>query len=787
MSGIVPNWLERLLGVDPVGSGEGTLWSLEHSWGWAPWITLLLVALAVAWVVYFYVREGAVAGPVYKGLLISIRLALLLLVCLMIAELMLALRRTGLPTVVVMVDDSASMGIPDRYDEKLASLAAGRVKQIKLDQPTRLNLAKSILVGNDTELLARIERKYKLKLYFFSGTAQAQSGDLAELRTAIMELQPTGDSTRLGAALRSVLADQRGTPPAAIVVLTDGINTDGESLTDAARYAWRKGVPLYTVGLGNDQPVQDLELTDLLVDDVVFVNDIIDFRFKLSGSGLVGRSVEITLREKNNSSVLAKIKAIVPAGGRSETIHLPYRPTVEGDFEYVIEVERLPEETKVDNNQLERLVSVRKDEIRVLLVQAYPNYEFRYLKNMLERDTTIKLRTVLQEADLEHAEQDDTALRLFPVRREELFEYDVILFGDVNPALLSPAIMSNINDFVEKKGGGIAFMAGPQYTPLAYRNTPLAALFPIDLATARIPAEGQALSEGFVAQPTDLGLTTPAMQLGDSAADTARIWHSLPPLYWLLETSKKPAAQVLAEHPTRFDASGNKLPVLLSQYVGAGKVLLHATDDTWRWRFRVGDAYFARYWVQAIRSLSRSKLLGKDRSALLTADPRGNSVRLRARFLDERLAPAEDDGVTIVIERAGLNNQQVILERNASSRGVFETTVGDLLQGQYHAWIAKPTLEGKSPAVDFRIVPPPGEFEQVQMDALELARAARETRGKFYRLPDIARLSKDLPPGHQVPIENLPPKVLWNQWWVMATFLGLIVTEWVLRKRKGML
>jgi hypothetical protein len=38
-----------------------------------------------------------------------------------------------------------------------------------------------------------------------------------------------------------------------------------------------------------------------------------------------------------------------------------------------------------------------------------------------------------------------------------------------------------------------------------------------------------------------------------------------------------------------------------------------------------------------------------------------------------------------------------------------------------------------------------------------------------------------------VPIESLPPKVLWNQWWLLSAFLGLLVTEWVLRKRKGML
>src|SRR6202044_1170983 len=98
----------------------------------------------------------------------------------------------------------------------------------------------------------------------------------------------------------------------------------------------------------------------------------------------------------------------------------------------------------------------------------------------------------------------------------------------------------------------------------------------------------------------------------------------------------KPAARVLAEHPTLTGADGRKLAVFSLQFVGAGKVLFHATDETWRWRYRVGDVFFARYWVQTLRYLSRSKLLGKDRSAELAADRReyrrGESVRLWVRF-----------------------------------------------------------------------------------------------------------------------------------------------------------
>jgi hypothetical protein len=282
------------------------------------------------------------------------------------------------------------------------------------------------------------------------------------------------------------------------------------------------------------------------------------------------------------------------------------------------------------------------------------------------------------------------------------------------------------------------------------------------------------------------------MQLGDSLAETEQIWRDLPPLYWLLEAPQaKPAARVLAEHPSRLADDGRRLPVFLMQYVGAGKVLFHATDDTWRWRHRVGDVFFARYWIQAVRYLSRSKLLGQDHSVELSADRReyrrGEVARLRVRFIDERQAPVTDDGVVVVLERDGHKNQRLNLHRNATNRGVFEGSFNETMDGRYHARVAAPTFEGTAPSTDFLVVAPPGELERVQMDADSLKQAAEETRGRFYRINEVERLFRDLPPGRQVPIETLPPEILWNKWWLLSAFLGLIVSEWILRKRKGML
>ena len=648
------------LGTPPTQEGEGSAWVFRLSWPWPPWLMLLGCAAIVAWSLYLYARDAARLSRASRALLVALRLGVFATLLFMLGEGTILGHRTGLPYVVVLLDHSASMDTIDRYDDaKLRAKLQERLRSVGLNELSRINLAKSILLARDARLLREIQDRYKLRVYQLAGAASPRSGALEELVAELRELPADGEFSRLGAGVRTVLADLRGTPPAAIVVLTDGITTEGESLGEAATYARAKGVPLFLVGLGTDQPLRDVKLTDLLVDDVVFVDDVVNFQATLVATGYAGRTVQVALKDKSTGKKLADTELTLPADGEPSKLRLPYRPTEEGKFDYVIEVQPLENEADLANNIREKSVTVRKERIRVLLVQSYPNYEFRYLKHMLQRDPTIELATVLQESDLEYASQDATALRVFPVQRDELFKYDVILFGDVNPALLSASVMQNLQDFVREKGGGIAFVPGPRYLPLAYRDTPLAQLFPLDINSARLPDEREQLSSGFEVTPTDLGEASPHMQLGDTPEETARIWRRLAPLYWMLEAPHlKPAARVLATHPTRLGPDGRKLPLFLLQYVGAGKVLFHTTDETWRWRYRIGDVLFARYWVQAIRFLARSKLLGEDRGAELTVDReeylRGEPIQLRVRFLDERLAPAADDGVTVVVERPGV-------------------------------------------------------------------------------------------------------------------------------------
>jgi hypothetical protein len=809
MSGRVPTWIADWIGASAASGVDAATWQLDSSWRWTPWATVLLAIAATAWIVFLYARESTAASPRYRAVLAGLRLIVIAVVLVMIAQWALALRLTGPPAIAVLVDRSASMATVDRYsDAQKMRQINERLAERGLKEPTRINLAKLLLTGQGG-LIQELAGRYRLQVYWVDGAVEritsSEAIEIDEQLSALSATGPNREKTRLGDAVRQVLHDFRGSEPATIILVTDGVTTEGISLVAAADEARRAGVPLMTIGLGQREPPQDIELADVLVDDVVFVNDVVSFQIQVKASGLDGQPAKILLRRLaaadsgGASTNVAEESIRLPPTGQTMKTRLVDRPSEPGEITYEVELQPREEETNRENNRARRMVTVRDEKIRVLLVQAYPSYEFRFLKSLLERDETVKLSTYLQDADAAFAEQDKTALRSFPLDRQQLFEYDVLLFGDVDPRLLPPSAWRNVRAFVVEKGGGAAFLAGPQFFPsLCADNSDVSALLPFEPLAASPQSAGGlkndvTLKSGLTVEPTPIGLVNPAMQLGDLPSATEQIWQRLSPLYWFYEVQKtKPAAQIFAVVKSARSTSSptaGPLPVILFQYVGPGRVLFHAIDSTWRWRLGAREEYFARYWVQTIRFLARGKL-ATSHGAQLVADRReylhGDSVQLRARFFNPQLAPAGDI-VTVLTSSPGQARRRTSLQRNFAAAGIFEGSLVDLSEGEYEAVMVEPQVPGNSPSARFDVVSPPDDLTRLEMDAPALRGAAEATGGKFYTIENVNRLANEVPAGRRTPLDNLPSVPLWNRWWLLAIFLACITSEWILRKRKGML
>jgi hypothetical protein len=833
MSFECPAWLQRWVGIGPVSGDESVVGRVELLRPLGSTFTLLIVAAGIAAVWYCYRRADNV-GPKLRITLAVLRALTFLLLVALIGELSITLRRAGLPSIVVLVDDSESMTIDDKYvDESFRRTLIDRIAErnaekstatkpagptsttgpaaapptatssgtaSKTDEPpaaARIDAVRTLLLEDEAAFLRRlVDRNYQLRVFAVSDAARLLPHDLAELRPALEELAAGGKSSRLGDGLRSALEQLRGQPIAGVVLISDGVNTAGSPLPEIAAASARRNIPLFTIGVGETKKSIDVELAELKTREYVMANDLVSFDFTLVARGGSGKSVDITLREFDKTEPLATKTVKVGDDEVGTAVRLTHRAEKVGIHRYVVEAKPLVGETLLDNNRLEAAVEVRTDKIEVLVAHSYPSFEFRYLKQMLERDETVHVTTVLQEADADYPQIDARVTTLFPVTLEDLLKYDVVVLCDVDPEFLGSSALSNLREYVLEHGHGLIFTSGPRHIPEDYRGTPLEELMPVDWSKTVAPAESTAGTATTVRMTPDAA-EEPLFQLGDTAEESRTIWQSLAPLYWIVDTDARKSAQTMIEARDRTNSDGRPSPVVLFQRAGRGMTLFHATDETWRWRYRLGDLYFARYWVQALRFLSLSKGSGRPVVVRVAKDEfeAGRPVPIEVRFQDERLAPSSGE-VSVVVESSGRADQTVRLVPRRNLRNIYEATLTGLPEGRYRVRLLgsfEPPAGtgGATPPAsimtdEFVIASLRAELVPLEADHEYLKLAAADGGGVFFRFQEADGLIDRLPPGRLLPTEPLPPIGLWNKWFTFIVFLSLLVVEWVLRKRRGL-
>ncbi len=766
-------------------------WRILWNWHWPLWATALAVAIAILWVMSIYFRETSSATRRVRTLLSTLRLVALSLALLMFAQPTLEWFRLARPRLVLLVDRSTSMETHDHDPTTATDLS-------------RIQTWKNLLTAGEQPLVEQWQSTYQLDVLAFDQQIEHLTDRKTPLTDQLRSLQPSKKApaaTRLGDAVDYALRELPGPPPAALLLFTDGIATSGQTLEQAAQRARRLRIPLYTIAIGSERRPPDMSIENLLVEEIVFPGDRLQVEATLRATGFADQPAEVILRDQTSNRILARTTVKLPEDETTKTVRLAIRPTEPGNLHLECTLKPLAAdappknnpEANLENNTARQTIEVRNEKIRVLLVQSQPSYEYRALKSLLERDPAVQLHVRLQESDADYHTIDAIALPAFPTSEQQLFSYDVLLLADADFGLLPRTVWPLVERFVTHHGGGLVCIAGPQFMPHAYRGVrSLERLLPIEFDSLNPLRSQSNAAKTFTVQPTSLGWQTPSLQLGETHAESQAIWQSLPPLAWRFNPQNvKPGAQIIAD--TTND-QGQRIPLILRHYVGAGEVLFHATDETWRWRWRSDDRYFARYWGQVVRRLGRGRLAAGRNGIQLTADRAlyqpGEPVQLQARFRNP--AQAAEDQIVAQLQNAIDPPRQITLHRHLAHRGLFSASLEDLPPGEYQTQLVLPNPQDSQPLgtaaiARFTIQQPPRELARVAVDRQALLQAAEISGGKTYTLANVSQLSADLPPPRQQPLDRLPPRPLWKSHLLLALFVVTLTTEWLLRRRHGML
>ncbi len=849
--------VERAFDVPPPAPGEGSRWRLEFSsYLWDakadPWLIGAAAALAAVGVALIYGQEGHGVRPRFRALLLALRVGLVLLILVVfLPQLKLYFERQGWPDVVIILDDSRSMSSLDAYRDKgVSDVATELAKKAQLSERekeeiaqaialrpdltpvSRLRLAQTLLTGQGDAWLRELLLKRKVRVHVYRCAARAErladvtsEDELGRAVQSILEVRadPEHDSSQLGTAVRQALNDFRGSSLAAVILLSDGVTTEGEDLAGVSKYAAQMGVPLFFVGVGDAHELRDVYLHDLQCEDAVYVGDRIIFELKLTGQGYKNLTLPVTLHEKGKDAVLDTKSVTVDEDAKTKKVRLVHRPTTPGEKTYVIRVPVQEGEVDKENNQLERTVHVRETkQIKVLYVEGYRRYEYHYLKTLLERESnrvrgnkSVNLKVVLLDADEDFHRQDRSALESFPtpfrnvdthIRDDDLWSYDVVILGDVDPGAdprRGDAAMAehlkNLADFVRERGGGLLVLAGERFSPQALKNTPLKDVLPIDLSGERAgnldPED--AIEETYRMELTPIGRMHPMFRFSPDEKENDDVFGRLQEFYWYADGYvPKRAAEVLATHPTLKSAGkgGEKHPLIVQQFAGAGRCMFFGVNELWRWNWREDQQHYNQFWIQTVRYLARTKV-GRVELRLDRQTPyrRGEPIKVHVRFPDDERPPSDKTEVKVVVERRApgksgdRETRTVQLAKLEGSRATFEAILTTTPEGEYRFTLAEPAVKPR-PQAECKVLAPPGEMERLRMNQAEMEQAAAATMGKFYTLSGAERLIDELPPGTRVTVSAAgPPFLVWNMVVLFLLALGLLTTEWLLRKQKNLL
>lgn len=643
-----------------------------------------------------------------------------------------------------------------------------------------------------------------------------------------INLVDSGSKTDLGEAIKKTIGEaEQGV---GVLLYSDGQHNIGSSPVAAAKVLGEQGISMFTIGTGALDSPEDMAVLDVIAPQTVYSKDRVKGVIKLRdsmrtatefdlqvladgepvwkesffSSGIGEREFEydfpveelVTKFQDDNAAKGVEFGSVplafeVKVTARANPDSAP-APDATDSPELAATPNSMREHLE-QNNSKPMFVQAVALPRKVLLIDARPRWETRYLHNMFERDEQWQVNPLMEvftAADKGRTWERGTTNGTFPDSREELFKYESVVIGDVPAFLFKEEEMGWLTDFVEKRGGGVVFIDGQRGHLRGLVGTPLEKLLPVKwISPADAPHEEEDMPETLFLSAS--GESFSPLRFASTGAENAEIWQRLRPPHWSAQVRELPGTEVLAR--AQF-ADERRLPALVWRRLGAGKVLYSATDELWRWRYNVADRYHQKFWVQLANWVGEKPYSVAGERASIGADKLvyspGEAATLRVRIRDENGRPvSKGEYVAVLYDEDDNIAAEIELQADDNAGGVFRGRSGELRSGEYTVAVRQKYFLKKATEFDARaelIVKDASdrEMDDLALNSELLKNLSHSSGGQFFleeETHSLVNLLESIDRKKVIPSQT----VLWSSYWWFAAIIGLLTVEWILRKKNG--
>lgn len=767
-------------------------------------IAVLLVALIATTIWSYRTTHGRIQRG-FRGFLIFLRAVVLCLLAFCLLKPFLTIYQTNPDDsyLLVMVDQSKSMQITDTADSE-----------------TRMQRVNNLLFTQGDGLLEQLNAKFKVRLFAFDTTAKRIPSE--PLTNA------EGESTDIPQAVNEALDDLQGIPLSGAVLLTDGVDRSGADTTKFAMQMRERKLPIHTVGIGSEAGTPDLEIVKLDVPRTAEEDFPVEIWATLKRKGFNGKKVNLQLTSngrilKTETVNMDEDSSWIPQLGGTDTtndvktqrVALKFTPRQAGTQKFEVHAALDETEAVPQNNTKTFLLKVAPTKrVKILFVDGRPRTEFAQIKRALKKDPNIQLTDrILTSTSSEGRHFMGTRTTtahdfgFYPDDKDTLFDFDAIIFGNVDASEFTSTQLENTLEFVRTRGGGLLMLGGSNSLgnhelAKSYINTPIAQCLPIELELGPPPAplperrtrlsassRTSAQKRGYKLQLTPEGKVENLMALSDNPVDNLKRWSDLVPLIGYSKVKRaKAGALILAEHPTDRNEFGNRILIAIHNY-NAGRVMVFAPHTSWRWHRLepLEDDSHERFWRQTARWLTTAPKEHIQLDIAKTEYTLKEPVVIEVTATDQQFQLTNNAKIrAVVIDEAG-KRKELRLEQVLGEDGRYTAHFIPNRYGEYTVTAAG-TLDGENLGEQqtlFEVKASYAEFSNAELNVALLKTLAEGSGGKYYAMAEADQLVNQIPL-----VESATSKItdvdIWDIPLIFGAVIALLGFEWFLRKRGGL-
>ena len=597
---------------------------------------------------------------------------------------------------------------------------------------------------------------------------------------------------RAGTDIFNALDDQRKKNKnlKAVFLISDGDWNAGSPPQQAAMKLGAERVPVFTLTVGSDQAQKDLILESVNPPSFGLLGEQISIPFRIQSHLPEPVKTQVKLTSSRGPTVSITKPVNIPAYGQvHDSIVWAPREIAEYTLTLDLPVWTRGSETELleDNNSQTFQVSIRTEKLNVLVIESYPRWEYRYLRNALTRDPGVDVSVLLLHPELGPG-AGLNYIQKFPETKEQLAKFDVVFLGDVGigDKQLTEEQCEWLVGLVDQQGSGLVFMPGQYGRQLTLQDHAISKLNPVTYEAAETEGHWAQSEVNFKLTSTGRGHFLTMLAPDEYLNDT--IWRNLPGFFWCAAVERaRPGSQVLATHSTKRNSSGY-LPVLATRPWGGGEVLFMGTDAAWRWRRGVEDTYHYRFWGQVVRWMAHKRKMAQGKGVRLTYSPEnpkvGEEVHMQATLLD---LSGSELNASLRANVKGPDGTTRNLEFTAMEGGwgVFKGKLDVDRGGAYQITVYNPNGKQELKA-EILVDEPMLEKMGQPANAKVMREIAERTGGQAGGIKDLGQLVSEmsLVAENEVIEERFR---LWSNAWWAAGILLLLAVYWVCRKVMGLI